>query len=118
MEHVKGEAISYLRPGHDPRLLKRLRSGAIAVEDEIDLHHLRLEPAQQVLREFLAEALDQDLGCLRIIHGKGQRSAHGPVLKALVDRSLPRHGDVLAFTSAPVRAGGTGATLVLLRRRR
>ncbi|MCK9488611.1 MAG: Smr/MutS family protein [Xanthomonadales bacterium] len=113
-----GEALSYLREGHDPRLLKRLRAGAIAVEDEIDLHHLRLEPAQQVLREFLAEARDQGHACLRIIHGKGQRSANGPVLKALVDSGLRRQGDVVAFSSAPANAGGTGATLVLLRRRR
>lgn len=113
-----GEALSYLREGHDPRLLKRLRAGAIAVEDEIDLHHLRLEPARQVLREFLAEAREQGLACLRIIHGKGQRSANGPVLKALVDSSLRRQGDVVAFSSATARAGGTGATLVLLRRPR
>ncbi len=113
-----GEAISYLRDGYDPRLLKRLRAGSIAVEDEIDLHHLRLEPAQQVLREFLAEARDQGYACLRIIHGKGQRSSKGPVLKALVDSRLRRQGDVVAFSSATANAGGTGATLVLLRRRR
>lgn len=112
-----GAALSYLRDGHDPRLLKRLKSGAIAVQDEIDLHSLRLDAAQRILRAFLAEAAVHGLTCLRVIHGKGLRSEQGPVLKAMVDRSLRLNNDILAFCSARAGDGGTGATLVLLRRR-
>lgn len=112
---ASGEVLSYLRDGHDPRLLKRLRSGAIAVQDEVDLHALRLPAARRLLLDFLAEAVRRDIPCVRVIHGKGLRSAAGPVLKALVDRTLRQHGAVLAFCSARERDGGTGATVVLLK---
>lgn len=110
-----GEALSYLRDGHDPRLLKRLKGGAIAVQDEIDLHAMRLPSARRTLHTFLAEAVRTGLSCVRVIHGKGLRSEAGPVLKALVDRSLRQHGHVIAYCSARERDGGTGATIVLLR---
>ena len=56
---------------------------------------------------------------MRIIHGKGLRTAEGgSVLKALVDRVLRQRADVLAFASAPPAMGGTGAVLVLLAKRR
>ena len=59
------------------------------------------------------------LGCVRIIHGKGQRADAGaPVIKNLVDRLLRQRADVMAFHSAPPAQGGTGAVLVLLARRR
>ena len=112
-----GEALSWLRDGHDPRLLRRLRGGQFAVQDEIDLHHVNAEAARGMVRDFLAEAAAQRRRCVRIIHGKGLRSPQGPVLKALVDRLLRQHGDVLAFASAPAAQGGTGAVLVLLRAR-
>ncbi|MBX3725216.1 MAG: Smr/MutS family protein [Xanthomonadales bacterium] len=112
-----GEALSFLRDGHDPRLLRRLRGGQFAVQDEIDLHCVGTEMARSMVREFLAEALASHRRCVRIIHGKGLRSPQGPVIKALVDRLLRQHGDVLAFASAPAAQGGTGAVLVLLRAR-
>ncbi len=111
-----GEVLSYLREGHDPRLLRRLKSGTFAVQDEIDLHHLRQRDARRVLREFLAEAAELGHRCVRIIHGKGLRSPEGPVLKALVDALLRQHGHVLAYASSRPQDGGTGATLVLLRK--
>lgn len=112
-----GDELSYLRDGHDPRLLKRLRGGQFAVQDEFDLHRLHVASARTVIREFIAEAVAHDYRCVRLIHGKGLRSSEGPVLKRLVDGMLRQHGDVIAFASAPANAGGTGAVLVLLRRR-
>lgn len=111
-----GGGLSFLRDGHDPRLLRRLRRGQFAVQDEIDLHHMRQRDARRVLRAFLAEAAHQGHRCVRIVHGKGLRSPEGPVLKAMVDGFLRQHGHVLAFASARPQEGGTGATLVLLRR--
>jgi len=53
------------------------------------------------------------------VHGKGLRSGSaGPVLKRMTDRVLRRRDDVLAFASARPAQGGTGATVVLLRRGR
>lgn len=111
-----GEEISYLRDGYPPKLLRHLRRGQYSVQDEVDLHGMNAAAAQASIADFLAEARQQDLRCVRIIHGKGLRSkAAGPVLKALVDRLLRRRDDVIAFASARPALGGTGAVIVLLR---
>ena len=70
-----------------------------------------------MLRQFMIEAHDAGLGCVRIVHGKGLNSEGLPVLKNLVDRMLRQRSGVQAFHSAPPRQGGTGAVLVLLRSR-
>lgn len=112
-----GEELLYLRDGHDPRLLRKLRRGQIAVQDEIDLHQMNLTTARECVREFLAEAITQGYRCVRIVHGKGLRSRQGPVLKTLVDGMLRQRGDIVAFASARHQDGGIGAVLVLLQRR-
>ena len=110
-----GDVLEYLREGHSPRFLKRLKRGQYAVRDEIDLHRMTQAQAEFALREFLVEARREGHGCVRIVHGKGLRSGDaGPVLKALVDRMLRLRSDVLAFASAPTSEGGSGAVLVLL----
>jgi DNA-nicking Smr family endonuclease len=85
------------------------------VQDELDLHGATALQAEGLLRRFLAEAHAHDHGCVRVIHGKGQRSeSDAPILKNLVDRLLRQRADVMAFHSAPPTQGGTGAVLVLL----
>lgn len=114
-----GDALSYRRNEVPPRTLKRLARGEFAAIDELDLHGVDSRTAEQWLREFLRHAVQEQLGCVRIIHGKGRYSAEGvPVLKNLVDRMLRQRADVLAFHSAPAAQGGTGAVLVLLARPR
>lgn len=114
-----GEELLYLRDGHSPQLLTRLRRGAFSVEDEIDLHQMNEKAARAMLDDFLADSKRRGLACLRIVHGKGLRSgAAGPVLKRMTDRVLRRRNDVLAFAPARPAQGGTGATVVLLRKTR
>lgn len=113
-----GEELSYLRSGRDPRLLKRLRRGAYATQAELDLHQMNVAAARASITDFLAECQHEGQTCVRIIHGKGLRSRSGPVLKALTDRLLRLHADVVAFASAPSAQGGTGAVLVLLQPQR
>lgn len=110
-----GEVLEFRREEVPPRTLKRLKRGEFAVQDELDLHRMRVDEAEAALRAFLGESRRQQFPCVRLVHGKGLRSEAGPVLKALVDRMLRQRGDVLAFASAPPAQGGTGATLVLLR---
>lgn len=110
-----GDALEYLRDGYPPRLLRRLRRGQYAVQDEIDLHRLTQPEAEAMLRRFLLQARREGHRCVRIVHGKGLRSGDaGPVLKNLVDRVLRQRGDVIAFASAPAPVGGSGAVQVLL----
>jgi len=117
--HEIGDELLYLREGHPPTLLKRLRRGHFSVGDEIDLHQMDERTARATLDEFLADCKRRDVRCVRIVHGKGLRSGSaGPVLKRMTDRVLRRRADVLAFASARPAQGGTGATVVLLRRTR
>jgi DNA-nicking Smr family endonuclease len=110
-----GEELVFHRPGVQGPILRKLRRGQYRVQAEIDLHGLTVVEAKQALRQFLAEALDRHIRCVRIIHGKGLRSGHrGPVLKGAVSSVLRRTGPVLAYVSARQVDGGTGAVYVLL----
>ena len=111
-----GDSMQYRQAGVPETVLRRLRRGEYRIEAEIDLHGMRLAEARVRLREFLLAALARRLQCLRIVHGKGLRSGQrGPVIKNAVHSLLRRLDSVIAFTSAAMRDGGTGATLVLLR---
>lgn len=116
--HAAGDVLSYRREALSPRAFQRLKRGQFSVQDELDLHGATALQAEGLLRRFLAEAHAHDHGCVRVIHGKGQRSdGDAPVLKNLVDRLLRQRADVMAFHSAPSTQGGTGAVLVLLAHR-
>ena len=114
-----GEELQFKRDSVSPLTFKQLRRGQFRVDAELDLHGLTLAQAEQLLGEFLADALIHGLRVLRIVHGKGLRSGHrGPVLKHLVNRYLQRVDAVLAFASAREVDGGSGACLVLMGARR
>ena len=110
-----GEELSYLKDGHSPTLLRKLKRGQFSIADEIDLHQMTAPLAREAIAQFLAESKRERRLCVKIIHGKGLRSRNeGPVLKRLVDGLLRRRADVLAFASAKANQGGTGAVIVLL----
>lgn len=112
-----GEELSYLKEGHSPLLLRKLKRGQFSIADEIDLHQMTQAVAREAIVRFLAESRRDRRLCVKIIHGKGLRSRNeGPVLKRLVDGLLRRRADVLAFASAKANQGGTGAVIVLLDR--
>ena len=113
-----GELLEFRRPNVGPAILRRLKRGQYAIEDEIDLHGSTAAEAGVLLRQFLHEARDGDHRCVRIVHGKGLRSADGvPVLKGVTEQLLRHHDAVLAFASQRDAAGGSGSLLVLLRHR-
>ncbi|SDY43694.1 DNA-nicking endonuclease, Smr domain [Lysobacter sp. yr284] len=118
-----GDALSYRRDELPPKVFARLRRGEISAQEELDLHGSPVREAESLLRAFLNDARNHELGCVRIIHGKGRGGGNDfldsrglPVLKNLVDRMLRQRADVLAFHSAPPAQGGTGAVVVLLAR--
>jgi DNA-nicking Smr family endonuclease len=117
LEGLHGE-VWFAQPGVSTRALRRLRAGQYSVEAELDLHGMTRAAARNELRQFLVECARRQLGCVRIVHGKGHRSGpDGPVLKEAVQSWLTQWDDVLAFASAGPRRGGNGAVLALLRRR-
>ena len=117
-----GEVLSHRTELLSPEAWQRLKRGELSAQEELDLHGLGVAQAQSLLKEFLGEARRHGVGCVRIIHGKGRGPAEldssgAPLLKNLVDRVLRHRGDVLAFHSAPPAQGGTGAVVVLLKKR-
>jgi DNA-nicking Smr family endonuclease len=107
-------------PGLDPRVLRRLRRGEFTPQADLDLHGCDAATARGLVEEFVVESHARGLRCLRIVHGRGNRS---PNREAVLKPSLPRwlaRGParlvVLAFTSARQVDGGAGASYVLLRR--
>jgi DNA-nicking Smr family endonuclease len=114
-ELAAGDELVYHRAGVQMTVLRKLRRGQYRVQAEIDLHGMTVAEAKQALRDFLADALERQFRCVRIIHGKGLRSGHrGPVLKGAVSSVLRRVGAVVAYVSARQVDGGTGAVYVLL----
>jgi DNA-nicking Smr family endonuclease len=111
-----GEELVFLRPGLPRLLLRRLKRGEWAVQDELDLHGMRSDAARTALSEFMSTALKGGLRCVRVIHGKGTRSMNGePVLKRKAGNWLAQRDEVLAFVQARPEDGGGGAVLVLLK---
>jgi len=114
-----GDILSFVRPGVQKTVFKKLRTGKFRMDAEFDLHGMRAKDARLYVQEFLAEAQHQDWRCIRIIHGKGMRSSNrGPVLKGLLNHWLLQRDEVLAFHSARPEDGGTGAVYVLLKARK
>ena len=112
------DEMAYRHASLPNRIFKKLRRGHFSIEAEADLHGLSAAEAKLVLQEFIVESCDRNLGCVRVIHGKGLHSGPGgAVLKIRVQRGLTQWDEVLAFVTARAQHGGSGAVYVLLRHR-
>ena len=114
-----GEYIEWTRPGARKDLARRLHRGDFSVQDCIDLHGLTLTEAEEALIEFFKKVLARQYSCVKVIHGRGLKSPHGPVLKEAFKKLLrgPFRKWVLAYATAKDCDGGLGATYVLLKLR-
>ena len=111
-----GEELAYRRNGIPPDVLRKLRRGDWALQDHLDLHGLTVDQARELLATFLNQSVKRGIRCIRIVHGKGYRSANGePVLKRKVAIWLGQRDEVLAYVQARPEDGGGGAVMVLLR---
>jgi DNA-nicking Smr family endonuclease len=107
-------------PGVDRALVRRLHQGRYAVQGHLDLHGCTKVEAEQILSQFIHDALMSGKRMVLVIHGRGLTSPGQPVLKNMVYQWLirgPFRRYILAFTSARACDGGAGATYVLLRQR-
>jgi DNA-nicking Smr family endonuclease len=112
------DQLSFRRNGIGPDVVKQLRKGKWVIRQQLDLHGLRVDEARLAVAEFIADCMQQDIRCIRIIHGKGLGSAgREPVLRDKVRRWLVQKDEVIAFCQAPPKDGGAGAILVMLRSR-
>jgi len=111
------EYLEYRGPGIQHKLFSKMRQGKIHLDAELDLHGMTSVKAEPSLSQFLDQCQQQQLRYVRIIHGKGWGSRDNkPVLKSKVNHWLRQSSLVLAFCSATVEDGGTGAVYVLLKR--
>ena len=82
----------------------------IPITDVFDLHTFAPRDIKPAVEAYLEEAHNLGLTALRIIHGRGIG-----VQREIVRSVLARTEFVVAFSDAPMEAGGWGATLVTLR---
>ncbi len=113
-----GEHLAWRRDGVQNRVMKKLRNGYYSIQDELDLHGMTVAEARVILAEFLAHVVDTHQSCcVRIIHGKGRKTATDkPIMKPFVSSWLRQRRHVVAFCSCKPVHGGTGAVYVLIRR--
>lgn len=110
------DSFSFLAPGLQKNILKKLRKGYFGTDASIDLHGLTSQEANQQLSKFLHFSVEDGYRCIHIIHGKGYGSSKDhPVLKNDVNLWLRQHQDVQAFCSTLPKDGGAGAVFVLLK---
>lgn len=113
-----GEELLYLREGHAPDILSKLRRGHWVVQGAIDLHGLISDEARIYVAAFLNDCKKRGLRCVRIVHGKGLGSRNRePVLKHKLRNWLMQRDEVIAYAEAPRQDGGSGAVIVLLKAR-
>lgn len=111
-----GNEMVYLRDGLSKQVLRKLRRGQWVVQDALDLHGSRSDTARELLVDFLNLAKRKGYRCVRVVHGKGYRSANRePVLKRKMAQWLQQRDEILAYCEAPAVDGGSGATVILLK---
>jgi len=107
-----------LRPLATNRM-RQLKSGAIRIDLELDLHGLTKEEALASLGSFVTGAYNRGQKAILVITGKGNNSPAEPVLQGAVASWLRDAGRkmVAEFAPAPRRMGGSGAFVVFLKDR-
>ncbi|AGF47069.1 hypothetical protein CDSE_0813 [Candidatus Kinetoplastibacterium desouzaii TCC079E] len=113
------DGTSYINKNSDPNTAKNLKNGKWQVKAKLDLHGLRVDSARKALNDFIQECYQLDMRCVIIIHGKGYGSPNeiGPILKKKVRSWLVQLKNVQAFSEPTEKDGGSGAVIILLRRK-
>jgi len=115
-ELESGEELLYLRDGHSPDILRKLRRGHWVIQDQLDLHGMLVDEARAYTAAFLNHCKKRGVRCVRIIHGKGLGSKNRePVLKNKLRGWLMQRDEVIAYAQARQVDGGSGAVVVLLK---
>ena len=97
--------------------MRRLKSGAIRIDLELDLHGMTRDEALESMKHFITGAFNRGQKAVLVITGKGNNSVGEPVLQAAVMSWLRETGKkmVAEFAPAPQQLGGSGALVVFLK---
>ena len=116
-----GDAVAGRAADVSAEVLRALRRGDHRPEASLDLHGQTREEALRAVERFLLRSRADRNRAVLVIHGRGQNSEAGepvlrPALQEWLASAAASRAGVMAFAPAPPRAGGTGATVILLRR--
>ena len=109
----------------EKNLLKKIQKGKIKIDKSLDLHGLGLIESEEQVCEFIKECFVKQLRLVLIITGKGERlsveqgwQGNGKLKKSLPDwLSKPYLAKLIVwFGNAPKHQGGSGATIIYLRK--
>tara|TARA_B100000795_G_scaffold121027_1_gene90092 strand:+ start:750 stop:1289 length:540 start_codon:yes stop_codon:yes gene_type:complete len=110
------DGLLFLRTGHSPDIIKKLKKGYWVVQGSIDLHGMVSQEAKSYIVDYIQDCKKRHTRCIRIIHGKGIGSKNKePVLRNKVKNWLAQKDEVIAYAQAPKHDGGSGAVIVLLK---
>ncbi|AHC16180.1 Smr/MutS family protein [Salinispira pacifica] len=93
--------------GVNPRSLK--------IESTLDLHGMRAQAAEISLRHFIDESYRRGWKKVLIIHGKGNHSTDGPVLKDTVMQVVRAHPHAGRHGVPGRSLGGSGALWLVIK---
>lgn len=111
---VASEAfLMYKNPTLQNKLFEQLKQGKLRWYEAVDLHSSSIDEAREAVIKLIDIAQKADETVVKIVHGKGDS-----LIKTCVNGWLRQLPEVMAFVSAPAKDGGTGAVLVLLKRKK
>lgn len=120
VEHLSPhDPVEYRRDGIQVGVLDRLRQGGYPPEAQLNLMRRPLIECRREVHRFIQDAWGSELRSLLVIHGKGRDGeSHAALIRSYLVHWLQQMPEVQAWSSAPQRHGGLGATLVMLRKSR
>lgn len=80
------------------------------VKAQLDLRGMRYEEAELELENYIDQALLANLIQITIVHGIGTG-----VIREMVQKKLQKHRHIKSYDYAPINAGGSGATIAILK---
>lgn len=113
--HREEDWIEGVRRGMKPSRIDALRRATVGPEATLDLHGARAALTAKHVVRFVRDAERSGIRRVLIIHGKGLHSEGGGVLANIVMETLTEGAAapfVLAFVTAPISNGGSGALVV------
>ncbi|MFA5072678.1 MAG: Smr/MutS family protein [Nitrospirota bacterium] len=113
------EYVEWTNPEYQTDVTQQMHEGQFSIQEFLDLHGHTVVEAEDELELFLQDALSRGLRCVKIIHGRGLRSAKGPQIKGAVMRRLSGRyrKNIIAYVTARQCDGGLGALYVLLKKK-
>ncbi len=101
--------------GFEKHTERKLKRQTLRIEAALDLHGCSRELAYKKIAVFLDQVQTQNKRCLLIITGKGSGILKEAVLSWITQGPYSSH--ISSYKQAPQNLGGSGALIVLLRKK-